>query len=132
MTIRRATLEDGPTLRAIAAESPGLSIPDDVLAWPTVECYVVESDGEAVGFGYLQAIPEAHFVTRRRGLPGQEKRRVLDCLHVAAQALLERLNLPSIRFPVRPDVPALALAIQRLPNVQGDPRVHLALVRGGK
>lgn len=131
MTIRRATREDGPTLQAIAAESPGLTFPADVLSWPTVECYIVESEGEILGFGYLEAIPEAHFVTRRRGLKAREKSRVLECLHVAAEAVLERLDLPAIRFPVRSDVPALAISISRLRNVQGDPRVHLALVRGG-
>lgn len=133
LRLRRAVPEDREVLEGIAKQTRGLEFPEDVFAWPTVECYVVEDqDGEILGFGYLEAIPEAHFVMRRRGVGQRTKRTAIELLHAGARKIAETLRLPAIRYPVTPDVPALATWISGLPDVQGDPRVHLALVRRGE
>ncbi|MBI4872710.1 MAG: hypothetical protein HY814_14220 [Candidatus Riflebacteria bacterium] len=129
MKLRRATFEDRETLLAVAAETPGLPPTADYLEWPTCECFVVEDDeGEVLGFGYLEAIPEAHFVLRRRKVSQEKKRHAIELLHIGAQKVAVELKLPAIRYPVRGDVPKLAIWISALSNVQGDPRVHLTLV----
>lgn len=130
--LRRALPEDRERLHEIAAETPGLEFPKDVFAFPTVECAVVtRDDGEIVGFAYLEAIPEAHLVLRRRGLSRAKRRRAIELLHAAAGKVAEKLRLPAIRYPVRPELDELAVFLSGLPNVQGDPRTHLALVRPG-
>lgn len=133
MRLRRAEPEDKARLHQIAAETPKMVFPKDLFAFPTVEVMVVEQDdGEIVGFGYLEAIPEAHMVMRRRGVSRKDKRHAIGLLHIGAKKVADALSLPCIRYPVTAEVPDLAIWISSLPNVQGDARTHLCLMRPGE
>jgi len=127
--VRAGTPADREALEAIVRETPGLEFPKDVFAWPTIEVLVVEDEeGETVGFSYVQAIPEAHVVLKRRPLSHKKKRDALLHLHAAGTLLAQALRVPYARLPVRQDLPQLVLWASQLPGIQGDPRTHLALV----
>lgn len=133
MTVRPATQEDLPAIRAIAAESPGVPCPENPLEWPAIECPVVELDGEIIGFGYLEAIPEGHLLFRRSSTTREQRREGIRLLVGTAGVIAKKLNLAAVRLPVTVDLPDLAIWMSGLPHVQPDPRVHLALVLpGGK
>lgn len=129
MRVRPGTAADREALEAIVAETPGLEFPEDVFAWPTIEILVVEDDdGEPIGFSYVQAIPEAHVVLKRRPVSHKKKQEALLHLHAAGTLLAQALRVPYVRLPVRQDLPQLVLWASQLPGIQGDPRTHLALV----
>lgn len=130
LRLRNATPEDRETLHALAAESPGLPFPDDVFAWPTIEVAVVEDDaGEILGFGYVEAIPEGHFVFSRKGTDHAARENGMLLLKFAAEQVLDRLQLPVMRCPAAPELLAMVEWAKTLPGMTTDRRVPLLLTR---
>lgn len=127
MTVRPATVDDLPAIREIAAESPGVPCPENPMEWPTVECAVVELDGKVLGFGYLEAIPEAHLLFRRSDTTREQRRAGVMLLHGATVATALRLKVPSVHLPANPDIPDFAIWASGLPGVEPDPRTHFVL-----
>lgn len=130
LRLRNATPEDREALAALAAESPDVPMPDDLFAYPTLEVAVVErEDGSLVGFGYVEAIPEAHFVFDRKGTTPEERREGMLAFKYAGERVLEALELPLMRLPAHPALWQMVEWAKELPGISTDPRIHLLLFR---
>lgn len=130
LKLRNATPADREALAALAAQHPDVPLPEDLFAFPTLEVAVVErEDGTLVGFGYVEAIPEAHFVFDRAGTSGEERREGMLAFKFAAERVLEALRLPLLRLPAHPALWKMVEWAKELPGISTDPRIHLLLYR---
>ena len=130
LRLRNATLEDRGKLHELAAETPGMTFPEDLFAWPTIEIALVEDEaGEILGFGYVEAIPEGHFVFSRKATDHATRQHGMMLLKFAAESVLERLNLPLMRCPASPELRGMVEWAKTLPNMAMDSRVPLLLAR---
>ena len=130
LKLRNATEGDRARIAEIVAESPGIPFPEDLFAWPTLEVAVVEDEaGVVIGVGYMEAIPEGHFLFTRQGTDSATRRNGMLMLKHAAEQVLERLNLPLMRCPGATYLLSMIEWAKELPGMATDPRVHLTLSR---
>jgi hypothetical protein len=130
LKLRNGTPEDREAIAALVADSPGLEFPVDLFAWPTIEVAVVEDEeGRVIGMGYIEAIPEGHFVFSRTGTDSETRRNGILLLKHAAEQTLEKLNLPLMRCPGATYLLSMIEWAKEIPGMATDPRVHLTLSR---